>query len=408
MSVAAAARYRWVVLAVGCTGTLVTGALRQGMPALGPEFRDVFGLTLGQIGVLFAVQTLGFTLGLVPWGALADRTGERPVLAGGLAATAAGLALSAEAGSFGLLLAGLFLTGFFGSSATGASGRAIMGWFARAERGFVLGIRQTAIPVGGAITALSLPAIALAADLRTALLALGAFALAAAIVAAVWMRDPPPAEAPKGFVATPPMRDRRIWRLGVGSGLFVIAQAAVIGFTVLFLVDEHGMTVGQAALVLAAIQLVAAVARIAVGRWSDRLDRRIEPLRHAGLLGGVLVAAMALLSGAPNLVLVPLLIAGGAAMSSWNGLSFTAAAEIAGRARAGTAMSLQNMLVSILGAVASPLFGLLAEASSYRVAFLAVAAAPIAGWWVLRPLEGDEDERAEARRQRLATYAVGS
>jgi sugar phosphate permease len=404
--VSTAARYRWVVLAVGCVGTLVTGAIRQGMPALGPEFRDVFGLSLGQIGVLFAVQTLGFTLGLVPWGALADRTGERPVLGAGLAATAAALVLAAVAESFPLLLAGLFLTGFFGSSATGASGRAIMGWFGRAERGFVLGIRQTAIPVGGAATALTLPAIALAADLRTALLALAGFAVLAAAVAALWMREPPPSAPPPGFDARPPMRDARIWRLGLGSGLLVMAQASIIGFTVLFLVDEHGLTTTQAALVLASIQLVSAVARIAIGRRSDRSGRRIEPLRTIGMAGGLLVGLMALLSGAPNAVLLPLLVAGGAAISSWNGLSFTAAAEIAGRARAGTAMSLQNMLVSILGAVASPLFGLLVEATSYRAAYLTIAAAPVLGWFVLRPLEIEEEERAEARRRRLATYAV--
>jgi sugar phosphate permease len=404
--VSTAARYRWVVLAVGCVGTLVTGAIRQGMPALGPEFRDVFGLSLGQIGVLFAVQTLGFTLGLVPWGALADRTGERPVLGAGLAATAAALVLAAVAESFPLLLAGLFLTGFFGSSATGASGRAIMGWFGRAERGFVLGIRQTAIPVGGAATALTLPAIALAADLRTALLALAGFAVLAAAVAALWMREPPPSAPPPGFDARPPMRDARIWRLGLGSGLLVMAQASIIGFTVLFLVDEHGLTTTQAALVLASIQLVSAVARIAIGRRSDRSGRRIEPLRTIGMAGGLLVGLMALLSGAPNAVLLPLLVAGGAAISSWNGLSFTAAAEIAGRARAGTAMSLQNMLVSILGAVASPLFGLLVEATSYRAAYLTIAAAPVLGWFVLRPLEIEEEARAEARRRRLATYAV--
>jgi MFS family permease len=94
-------------------------------------------------------------------------------------------------------------------------------------------------------------------------------------------------------------------------------------------------------------------------------------------------------------------------MSSWNGLSFTVAAEIAGRARAGTAMSLQNTLVSILGAVASPLFGALAGATSFATAYLIIAAAPVAGWWVLRPLEDDEEERAEARRKRLAAYPVG-
>jgi sugar phosphate permease len=398
--------YRWVVLAIGCLGTAVVGVLRQGLPALGPAFRDGFGLTLGEVGFVFGALAAGMTIGLVPWGALADRIGERPVLAGGLLLTAGALVVAAVSESFALLVTGLFLTGLFAASATGATGRAVMGWFGRAERGFVLGIRQTAIPLGGALAALSLPAIAIAAGLEAALLALAGFTLAAALAGAAWLRDPPPSSPPPGFSAPPPTRDRRIWRLGIGSGLFVMAQAAIIGFVVLFLHDEHGVGVGAAAAVLAAIQVLSAVARIAIGRLSDRRGRRIGPLRGAGITGAVLVALAALADGAPLGVLVPLLVLGGAAMSSWNGLSFTAAAEIAGRARAGTAMSLQNTLVSAMGAIASPLFGALAGATSFATAYLVIAAAPFAGWWILRPLEDDEEERAEARRQRLAAYPV--
>ena len=402
-------RYRWIVLAVGCVGTMVTGALRQGLPSLGPAFRDTFDLTVGEVGFVFAALALGMTVALVPWGALSDRIGERWVLGSGLMLTSGAIVAAAVSERFGLFLLGLFLTGVFGASATGASGRAIMGWFERKERGLVLGIRQTAIPVGGALAAVSLPAIALAGDLEAALLALAGFTLVAGLVGAIWMRDPPPSTPPPGFDARPPMRDARIWRLGFGSGLFVMAQAAVIGFVVLFLHDERGLSLGEAALVLAAIQLASAVARIVIGISSDRTERRIVPLRASGLVGAGLVALAAVLGDAPLVVLLPLLVVGGAAMSSWNGLAFTAAAEIAGRQRAGTAMSLQNTLVSVLGVVAAPLFGALVELSSYRAAYLAFSAAPVLGWWVLRPLEGEEEDRVEARRRRLeASYAVES
>lgn len=396
--------YRWVVLAAGCLGSAVVGVLRQGLPALGPAFRDAFALSLGQVGFVFGALAAGMTIAMVPWGALADRIGERSVAGGGLAATCAALVLSALSGSFALLVAGLFLTGVFAASATGATGRAVIGWFPRSERGFALGIRQTAIPLGGALTALTLPAIAVAAGLREALLAAAGFTLVAALAGAVWLRDPPPSDPPPGFDPPPPTRDPRIWRLGVGSGLFVVAQVGVIGFVVLFLHDEHGVPLGQAAAVLAAIQILSAAARIVIGRLSDRRERRIAPLRGTGIAGGALVALAALLSGAPLAVLVPLLVIGGAVMTSWNGLSFTIAAEIAGRRRAGTAMSLQNTLISLLGALAAPLFGLLVEATSYGTAYLIVALGPVAGWWVLRPLEDDEAERAEARAQRLAAY----
>ena len=402
-------RYRWVVLAVGVAGTLVTGALRQGLPALGPTFRDEFGLSLAEVGVVFAALTVGVTVALVPWGWLADRVGERIVLGGGLLGTGAAITLAGAAGSYPMLLAGLFLAGVFGASATGASGRAVMGWFGRAERGFALGVRQTAIPLGGALAALSLPPIALAAGLFEALLALGGFSVGAALFALVWMREPPPPPVGRPTVQAPvPFRDARIWRLGVGSGLFVVAQVVLIAFTVLFLESERGMSLGAAAAVLATLQLGAAVTRIAIGIRSDRVERRIVPMRHVGLAGAALVAGLALAVDAPLWVLLPLLVGAGVVISSWNGLAFTAAAEMAGRKRAGTAMSLQNTLVSVIGAGASPLFGLLVEATSWRVSFLVFALAPLAGWWVLRPLEGEEDRRAAARERRLASYAVGS
>ncbi len=403
---AAAPRYRWIVLAVGVLGTMVVGALRQGLGGLAPVVRDEFALSLGAVGALFTALTVGMTLALIPFGALADRFGERPVLAAGLAATAGGLVLAALAGSFGALLVALFAVGALAASATGASGRAVMGWFGRRERGLALGIRQTAIPLGGAVCTLVLPAIALAASLEAAFLVLAGFTAVAAVASALLMRDPPPAPATRPEVdAPPPMRDPRIWRLGLGSGLLVMGQSAVIGFVALFLVDERDLSVAAAAGVLAAIQLVAAAARIAVGVRSDRVERRIVPLRHVGLAGAVLLAAAALAADAPGVVLLPLLVAAGAAISSWNGLSFTAAAEMAGRARAGTAMGLQNTLVSVLGAGTPPLFGVLVDATSWRAAYGLVAAAAVGGWWVLRPLEGEEEARAAARARRLAAAA---
>ena len=54
----------------------------------------------------------------------------------------------------------LVLAGALGASVNAASGRAVMGWFHARERGLALGIRQTAIPIGGAAAAAGLPWLA--------------------------------------------------------------------------------------------------------------------------------------------------------------------------------------------------------------------------------------------------------
>ncbi len=400
-------RYRWVVLAVGAFGAAAFTGLRMGFPALAPELRNVFGLSLSEIGLAIAALSIGVTVTTVPWGMLTDRIGERPVLAGGLFATGAALVLLAFTNGFPALLVGLFVTGAFGGSATGASGRAIMGWFTRYERGFALGIRQMALPLGGSLGSIALPLLAGAGGLQAAFLASAGLVFTGAIAAAVFMRDAPPA-SPSAYVsdAPRPLRDPRILRLGVASGLLVCAQAALLGFIVLFLHDEEGLSATFAAVLLAALQLAGAAGRIVAGRRSDREERRIMPMRRHALAATGLLIASAALTPAPSWVVVPLVLIAGVATMAWNGLAFTAAAEISGREQAGTAMSVQNTMTSVGTVIAPVAFGALVELTSWPPAFVALAACPVAAWWVLSPLVGEEERRADAREARLALAAT--
>ena len=380
--------YRWIVLGAGCAGTMVVGAVYNGMLALAPRLRDEFALSVSELGVVFAALGLALTAGLLPWGALADRIGERRVLAIGLGGCAAAMAFAGLAATAAGFLLAACVAMFFSGSATGASGRAIMGWFGSGERGLALGIRQTMVPAGGALAALTLPAVAAAGGLDAALYALAGFAFCAAAAGALLVREPAAKPVAGGGPApASPAREPRIWRLSIGSGLMMAGQAGTVSYAVLFLVDEHDQPAGRAALVLAAIHVAAAVMRILVGRWSDRAARRIAPVRAAGACGAALIALTGLLADAPTPVVVLALVAAGATMSSWNGLAFTAAAELAGPSRAGTAMGFQNTAVAISSAAATPLFGVLVQAGSWRLAYLSITVAPLAGWWVLRPLD---------------------
>jgi sugar phosphate permease len=388
---------------VGAAGAGAFAALRMGLPALGPAMRSAYDLSLPEVGLAFTAVAVGVMLTLVPWGMLTDRIGERPVMAAGLTGTAAALAGAAYAPSYVALLLGLLVAGMLGASATGASGRAVMGWFERDERGFALGIRQMALPLGGALASLILPRVAGADGLRGAFLVLAGLCLTAAVAALCLMRDPPVPARPRLVIpAPPPMRDRRLWRLGAGGALLVAAQAAMLGFIVLFLHDARGLSAAAAAAWLAAVQLIGAGARIVAGRRSDREGLRIAPMRRIAARNFVLLGLVAALATAPALLLYPVLLVAAVTTMTWNGLAFTAAAEISGRAQAGTAMSFQNTIIAVGGALAPSAFGAVVDATSWTGAFALLAVAPLVAFWVLRPLEGDEDERLAERERRLA------
>jgi len=151
------------VLAAGTAAQTSYSAVLIGLPVLGPALRDHYGLSLVEVGVVFDSVWIGGMLTLLPWGLLADRVGERLVLSSGLALCAAALVGAAYASSFAVLFVVLGLAGAAGASVNAASGRAVMIWFPAAERGLALGVRQTAIPLGGLIAALVLPALSLRA-----------------------------------------------------------------------------------------------------------------------------------------------------------------------------------------------------------------------------------------------------
>jgi sugar phosphate permease len=260
-----------------------------------------------------------------------------------------------------------------------ASGRAVMSWFGASERGLALGIRQAAIQIGGIAAALTLPALVAAWGLDAGFLALAAGCLLASALALSRIRDVEDDAATPARPARSVIRDARFLVLCSGSSLLVVAQIALAGFLVLFLHDERGFSAGAAAGVLALVQVIGGALRVAVGRWSDRVRTRIEPLRQLGFaLTGSLALTAALTDAAAWLV-VPALVVAGALSFAWNGLSFTAAAELAGRARSGAALGFQQTALAAAGAVTPLAFAAIVNAGSWQLAFAAIAAFPLAG-----------------------------
>ena len=382
-----------MVLAVGSLATAALAAVQGGLPALSPAIQETYNLSLVEVTAVFTAFALGTVLTLLAWGVLADRTGERIVISGGLAAGALAMFAAASSHGYTALLVWMVLAGMLGASALAASGRAVFGWFPRSERGFALGLRQTAVPAGAALASFTLPPLAAASGVHAALYALAGLMLVAAAAGAIWLRDGPSDES-----AAPPapdaQRDPRIWRLSAASSLMIIGQVGITSLLVLYLYSERGWTAAHAALALGGVQVGAALARVCAGRWSDLRGERVEPFRQLATVAGVLLLAGAVLGP-------PALMAGGIAAMSWNGLSFTAAAEISGRRQAGKAMGIQNTSMRVVGAGVPVALGALASAVSWQLVFVVMGVAPLVARVILGPLVDDERRRGREREARL-------
>src|SRR5450755_1921409 len=373
---AARSQRRWLILFVGLIAMTAGCTFQYGLAYLIPALRHE-GFSLELAGILVACPTAGLLLTLIAWGAAADRWGERIVLSTGLGLAGLLLLIARQVhGVAGLGLC-LALAGGAGGSVFAASGRLILGWFARAERGLAMGIRQSAQPLGVAVAAVVLPT--LGAHGRSApLLFLAVFCLAAAAAVVVFVRDPGrPVPAVGQPRAASPYRQPVLWRIHAASALLVVPQFTVATFALVFLVDARGWDAVGAGRLLAVAQACGAAGRLGAGYWSDRAGSRMRPMRILAMTTGIAMLALAAATAARSPVAVPVLLACGVVAVSTNGLAFTAVAEYAGSAWAGRALGVQNTGQNALAAATPPVLALAIGSVGFGAPFAVIAMFPL-------------------------------
>jgi sugar phosphate permease len=373
------ARRRWVILAVGVLSQASACAFVYGLPFLVPRLRDTLGLTLAGAGQYVAAPIAGLLAALVAWGAAADRFGERRVMATGLVLGAAAMAAAAlaPAGDPAVRLALLALGGAGAAATFAASGRLVMGWFPRHERGVAMGIRQTAQPLGVGIAGLTLPTLADRVGTFPSLLLPAALCLLMAVFVAVLAADPPRTAAAESPAPRSPYRTPLLWRVHAASALLVLPQFAISAFTVEYLVREQGFSATGAGFLVAVVQVVGAAGRIGIGWWSDRVGSRMRPMRQIALGSAAVLVAFAVGDLFVPWLAVAALVVGGLVTVAHNGLGYTATAEIAGPSWSGRALGVQNTGQNVVSAVTPLALGAVIGTVGYAAGFLFVTVAPV-------------------------------
>lgn len=396
-------RYKWGVLGIGFAAQAGFSIAFQGIPVTGSVMRTAYHLSTGELGFVLSFMSLGIAASDVVWGILTDRVGERKVLITGLFGVTIALAACAvflsPHGSVvppvAALSAGLLIAGVLGGSVNGASGRAIMAWFKKSERGFAISVRVTAVPAGGAIGAVALPLLALHAGFGTMFAVLTGISLIVAVAVYLWLDEPPlqPLSGPAGknVVTTPnPLKVMKVWRIAVASGLLNFPQFIVLTFGSVFLHDVKHVGFGVIAIVVGLVQAGGAVGRVWGGRWTDkrggRLRRTVVKVQAAVVAVGF--ALIAVLAHGPASVLVVLITVAGMIACGWHGVAYAEIAEIAGLERSGTALGLENTMV-FGGAFLTPILipPVLSLTGSWGVTLLLLGALPAVLALVLIPRE---------------------
>ncbi|MBV8656387.1 MAG: MFS transporter [Burkholderiales bacterium] len=356
-------RYRWVVLAVGVAAQASFSAAFSGLSVIGVLMRGAYGLSNAQLGPILGCIALGVFLSEIIWGVLTDKLGDRRVLLTGLLSTGGMLAAmgafvvpsAAHTPAPWLLGACLVAVGALGGSVNSSSGRAVMTWFSGSERGFAMSIRQTAIPVGGAVGAAMLPWVARHEGFMAVYMLLAAFCGLSAFAVWRWLNEPD-MEAQQADVQAvetrSPLRRIDVWRVAIAGALLTVPQFAVLTFAGVFLHDAHQIDVALSAMLVMTAQIGGGALRIWGGRYTDRHQNRRTVFRVIGALTGFTMLALAALvvaQGAQVWMLLVLLAGAGLLANAFHGVAYTEIAVMAGAGRAGTALGMIGTTMFAVG-----------------------------------------------------------
>ncbi len=190
--------------------------------------------------------------------------------------------------SYGQLVAARMAVGVGEAGGVPPSYAIVSGYFARGRRGTALGLFNLGPPIGQTMGVALGASIALSYGWRSAFIALGAAGLVAALVVAVFVREPVrggldpnaslySAEAVPQFGTTIRLffTDPVLLLAAFGSGITQIITYGAGNFSTLFLMREKGMTLHQVAIYYALFIAICMSGGIfASGRVIDRLVHR--------------------------------------------------------------------------------------------------------------------------------------
>lgn len=350
-------------------------------PVLAPVAQSDIGVPASAVGVVTSLIYFAATFTALSAGNLINRFGAMRASQFSLLFSAAGIALIASANVW-LVVLGALIVGTGYGVVTPSSSAILADRTPENMRAFIFSLKQTGVPIGGALAGAAIPALIVVLGWKEAALIAGAVCFALAIAVQPYRAGvdlaphaPRPA-APVHFLAPfrlvmahPPLRE-----LAFASFSYSGMQMCMGSFLVVFLTERIGLTVATAGAALSAAMLAGTVGRVL---WGIIADRWASPRGVLGMLGAIMAIAAFLTAGMtaawPYALLIVVSMMFGASAIGWNGVFL---AEVVRNAPQGTAGSATgaSLAMTYAGVVVLPtIFWLLVHFSgSYAAAFVAI------------------------------------
>ena len=367
------------VLAAACSIHFVHDGFSDILYVLLPIWAAEFRLSFVQVGIIRSAYSGAMAAFQIPAGLLAERWGERRLLAAGTALTACGFILAGTVGGFVSLLAVLLIAGLGSGVQHPLSSSLVSKAYETGPRRAALGTYNFSGDLGKVAVPAAVAFAALVVGWRTASAAYGVVGLAAAVailpVLARLGTDSPEASAdarPRATAAVQSgwgIRDLRGFQALTAIGM--IDNATRTGFLTFlpFALIAKGSSVAGVGTALALLFAGGAVGKFACGLVAERLGViRTVVLTEAATALGILALIPSPLPVA--LAILPLM---GVALNGTSSVLYGTVADLVSADRRSRAYGLYYTVTIMSSALAPSVYGVISDLAGVSTALVVVA-----------------------------------
>jgi MFS family permease len=379
--------YRWVILLVATLSQTAATFVTYGMGPVASFYQMEWHLTSFQTGLIVSAVNIGPIFSMLLFGYLMDKKGEKQIIGWGSIILGLSALLLIPVNHYTTLLLVLIVVGiWYGSAQTGGS-TAIVKWFPDKHRGLAIGIRQTGIPIGGALASTVLTYLYQHHHLSSVHLTQGLMAIGGGLLFLLLYKEPKQhvsaAAAPIPFKEK--MRairhNRALYPLFFVGMVMMSLQMIIIAHFMSYLHQEGGYSLTEAGRYLSLILLGGMLGRIVLAWMSDHyFAQRREPL-----LVFVMVATFLMIGCLPFVIYsqgLMIIFCGvfGFLALGWYSLYITCVTEQSDSQAVGLTVSAALTINQFFIVLAPTVYGLLvAVFSSYQLALDLIAVMVLLG-----------------------------
>ena len=364
-------RYPGVLL--GCFLALATlSVMNSAYSTVLDSIKAEMSLSYSQAGALMSAYFMGYALGQIPWGLLADRKGSRQAIALSVLGVSAATVFFSFSGGLTSALITRFLTGLLGAGVFVPCVRLVSAWYNSDERGTALGVLNIGGSLGLILASWAAPLLALRIGWRPTTGLIGAVGVPVAALIWLLVKDGDQSSYGRINLNSLPLRSRDFWLLASTQFIRLGSYYTFIAWLPLVLKEEYGLGVVATSGVLSLFNLAGMFANPLGGVVSDKVGKRVVILASFLLMGLNLLVFTQAISGILVYATVFLL---GWFINFVRSPAFTIIPDIFGTESAGSISGIHNTFAS-LGALALPFtLGLIRDTTAgYAVGWAALSA----------------------------------